>query len=492
MISPSNVLGLAKAFIGSRDESLGETTERLDVTGVFTPTLYEQWSLILNEGSALGIQVTLVDMLEEPITAKHFHTSQAIEGRIIVRKTHTDTTFYFFTTRGLDSLLNSDELRSRARRILIAEEFAPFQACSISFERWNGTEPDVTDPDPLADVTPRRYVQDIAGRQVPSSIGDALLAREPASSSPPFDHWRSSSIARLRTALASEVWRNEGGEIIALHGSRTVNVVAGERGDSKALFDAANEAATWVYVGVTDVEARHLLFVNELAREWPADATWVQEFAAVAPRALASAQNAYRKHLSETSNETLKSLSDLRKSLNDEIAKVTQQTRDLIAALWRDFAIAISAIVARALLVVTGKAEADSPALLAVMAGTALFVAYSVCVNLYTNWRFGVIAAKNRNDWRDALYGFLAPDDLERLANDPLKDANKVYNRTAWAVAIGYALTIGGIVASVAAYHPVVTNAQGHSPATNVQRSKPNAGASKSAPSAAPPKPSRH
>jgi hypothetical protein len=214
------------------------------------------------------------------------------------------------------------------------------------------------------------------------------------------------------------------------------------------LYNILQDAARWVYASGSDVETRHILFTDALAREWHDGVAWYAGFPTFAPRALASAKNAYRKHLSDTSSDTLKALDDLRKSLSDEISKVTQQTRDLTAALWRDFAIVFTALAGRAALVVAGNPIADALAIKVLMYAAGGYALFSVASTLWANWRFEVIFSANRAAWRERLFAFLLPEELDRLAVTPLKRTRDVYRVTAWTVAVAYAVMILTVLAT--------------------------------------------
>src|SRR5690606_27287850 len=137
-----------------------------------------------------------------------------------------------------------------------------------------------------------------------------------------------------------------------------------------------------------DVEVKHTLLAYELGREWPEDISWTKGFVDRGSRALDAAKTAFHAHIRETSKDTLKSLGELRKTLTEEVSKTSQQTRELLSTLWRDFVIAITAILGRAAFVLSGTASADSDIMRVMLGGIAVFLAFSLIFTLRANSRF--------------------------------------------------------------------------------------------------------
>jgi|GEM_PF-6500644 len=409
----------------------------------------------MNGANALGLNVSVRDDTGEPVAVGHFAGMQFVHANITITKPLQQTTFYFLTLRGLRTLLADDALSSVARRVLTAEQTYAFAAESCVFEPWTVIVPDVQEPDALESIDPRRFVRDLAQGRVPRTVGDALLAAAPSvSGSAPFTDWRENAVRRLRAALANEIAMSGTAEIVTLQGARTINVeVEAVSTMTSGLFEAANDAGHWVYASGPDVDTRHVMFTHELAREWHEGRSWYDGFPTFAPRALASAKNVYRKHLAKTSNETLTALEGLRKALNEEIVKVTQQTRDLGAGLWRDFAVVLTTLVARVALVVAGNRAADTAPVVYTTYGVAAYIAVTLVVALYANARFGAIASSNRATWRRSLYGFLTDEDFRTLAEEPLQDANGVYRTTAWVVSVGYAAMVAALILTTVFVH---------------------------------------
>lgn len=442
-ITPSHVLACAKA-LANQGGTLAENIDWLDVSGQFTDELLDQWRVIASTAEALGIgTVTAIDLLGDDIDLLAVDIgSLAGNVRVRIKKSHGDTTYYLFSAEGVTSLLSDPERCRSARVILVAEAFEPFRTESCRFEQWIGAVAEEQSPDPMAGIVPRRLVKDMIGGAVPLSVGPFLLIGDtPIDDSAVFGAWRLLAVRQLLACLANEIWADNGKAMVTLHGPRTRRIEAGfSTADSKKLLPHVTECARWVYASGRDIEVRHTLLTYELAREWPDEMPWSQMFWEKAERSLEAAKTAFHAHIRETSKDTLKSLGDLRKALGEEVAKVSQQTRDLLATLWRDFAVAVTAVVARIVLILAEKPSADSFVVKGTLVGIAGFLVFSIVFTLRSNSRFMAIADESRDAWRSKLYGFLPDSDLRVLSDIPIEQSNAVYRKAARWVVTAYAI----------------------------------------------------
>lgn len=192
-----------------------------------------------------------------------------------------------------------------------------------------------------------------------------------------------------------------------------------------------------MYGSRRDSELRHTLFTYELAREWSDNLNLVRGFTERAQYALDAAKISFHAYISNSSKDTLKSLGEVRKSLTDEVGKVTQQTRELLSSLWKDFAIAATALLGRIALSSAGKLT-DPIAMKGVLYGTAAFLIASISINLYMNARFLSLFSKSSIKWSEKLYGFLPPEDRQILAVESLEAAETLYKKIACAIGAVY------------------------------------------------------
>lgn len=439
MLSPSSIAAEAATYAGSGG-TLDESVDRFELTrapGV--AAIAETWRAILADGPALGLTVTFFDTFGEPLA----EISPSV-ARIVIEKPKSASIWYFFTIDGFRKALFDQARLATVRRIHVAQETTPFSTLAFRVEPWLVRVPDDALPQAPLPPSPRRFVRDLGAGVVPVTIADALLTSPAPAESGAFTAWRAIAVARLRCALASEAWQRDGVTFLGFAGPRYVEVRVGDDDPSPA-FALANEAATWVYEG-PDVGARLVLFVAELARDWPSDSDWTAPFVRLAPTALATAQRAHRAQLVEQSGEILKSLGDLRKGLADEISKTVQATRDLIGASWRDFTIAIAALIAR-LTIFNGAAPADvrNGRVLLLAVGFALVLSYAI--SAYTTWRFNANATQTRATWRKQLYAYLSDNEYDAVASRPLASANAVYYLSATVLGFAYVAMVALLLA---------------------------------------------
>lgn len=451
MTTPNLVRSCAERLV-ERGGALDERVDRIDVRGTPDCELLADLrnaAQMWQEGGFGNIEA--LDSLGDAMDLGSMREPDG-ELRLIIRKCHTDSTFYFLTASGIPVLLRDTPRAADARRILVAEAFQPFEAVSCHFETWETMVADDAGPNRLRDAAPRRIVRD----QVPItpiSLGPVLLARAPASGSVTFGIWKRIATCQLLTTLCNEIWHEADVLMVTLTGPRTLRLMA----ELDAVvpdrdFEPANNAASWIFDSERDVEVRHTLFTYELAREWPAEIGFVAGFALRAEGALEAAKSAFRMHVRDASKDTLRSLGDLRKNLSDEVGRVVAQTRDLVTETWRDFLVVVTALIGRITLLVAAPETANLRAAQSVLIGTALFLIFSIITNVTSNASFMRISARNREVWKTKLYGFLDAGDFKQLAENPLNDTIKIYRRTRMAVGIVYLVLIVALL--TAAFGP--------------------------------------
>jgi len=420
------------------DLSATEDADRLTIIGTFDEAAVRAWTEVIENGLPLGLTFDLINAVGDA-------TDSLSEGRrtVIVHKPGTESTRYFFTLDGFRAFLMGDARNATARRVLLAKETESFTTYAFDVEPWTSVVANDDLPRPALPVSPQDVVRDKGAGEVPASIAASLLQSPPPTSSAAFAVWRECALRRLRTALVSEVWKQKNGELrLGIDGPRYVEIQVDPE-ENAATFAVANQIATWIYASA-DGESKLVLFTAELARDWPGNERWSAGFQRVAPMAFAAAQRAHRNALVERSTETLKSMGDLRKSLGDEIGRTIAATSDLVAASWRDFAIAIAALVARLTVFSTPSAQGIGQRFLFAICA---FLGLSYAVKTISNWRFNATLDDLRHTWRAQLYAYLTDAEYEATAIEPLRRANDVYVVTAWLLAIAYVAVIGFVFA---------------------------------------------
>lgn len=445
MTTPNRVRACADALAasgGSLDERLGQ----VDVRGVPDEALRAELAGAARAWVDGGFGTfSALDALGDEVEIDQLTASDG-ELRLRFGKSPTQTTYYFLTPRGLAVLLDDKEKAATARRVLVAEAFAPFATVRCAFECWAEMVADASLSDEMTLPVPRRIVRDQLA-VTPLSVGPLLLTAPPEdATSTVFTTWRAAAGPQLLLCLVDEVWAQGAATHVTLTGPRRRKLSAAlEEFDAERDFKLITEAADWVFNSGRDAETRHTLFVYELAREWPGETPFAKGFAERVAGALEAAKTAFRMHVRDASKETLKSLQELRKTLADDVTRVVTQTRELTGSLWRDLLVVVAAVLGRFTLLATpGSEEAFADALLY---GLAAYLAFSIGMTLFANASFMSIFRNAQTKWQTKLYGFVDPEDFEALATGPLAAAEKVYGRTRIAAIAAYGLAIVGLAA---------------------------------------------
>jgi hypothetical protein len=443
MITPNQVLVAAKALSDS-----GTVTERfdtLDVMGTFTAAVFADWRSIATD-TVLKDAISAIDAVGDPIE----WTQERPDGevRITFSKNQLDETCYFFTAAGLETLLKEKRIGT-CRTVFIAEHFDEFNAESCVFRRWNYWNDLANWTYESKDTAPNKVVKDLGSFLVPVSAMPFLIAGAMPSDSDVFIAWKRCACENLFLCLVNEVWKEGTSLRVTLTGprARKIDFVLSEVNPVRD-FSNLTDVTNWVYGSRRDTELRHTFFTYELGRDWNDDLNLARGFHERAIYALDAARISFHAHISSSSKDTLKSLGDVRKSLADDVSKITQQTRELLSSLWKDFAIAVTALLGRIALSASGKMT-DPVAMKGVLYGTALFLIASISVSLYMNGRFLALSGDSRLKWSEKLYGFLPPEDRQQLAAEPLEAAESLYKKIAWIIGVIY-VSISGLLIYVA------------------------------------------
>ena len=129
------------------------------------------------------------------------------------------------------------------------------------------------------------------------------------------------------------------------------------------------------------------------------------------------------------SSDALKTLSELRKSVSDDAAKVADGTRQIVTAVAGALAIGAGLIAART-------AGSVNPVLvIMVMALAATYVGITILAGVL----FTLLQRRVRKAWQPRLYRFLSKPDYDALVGGP---ANTAERALWWSSALGVAAII--------------------------------------------------
>lgn len=206
-----------------------------------------------------------------------------------------------------------------------------------------------------------------------------------------------------------------------------------EEGDH-AFHDSLQQVLRWTYELENQAEIRILYFRSELARCGLAQETSLGNLLEALTAALDGAKIAYAMSISELGKDTIKALADLKKSITEDTAKLTDATRQTTAAVAAALAAGFGLLAAR----VTSNTPINLIGI--VMLVVCLYVA-SVVVS---GWNLLRLQQQLRQDWHPKIYRFLTESEYQTLVKKPASTAEGAFW---WAAALG-----GGTVAALTIY----------------------------------------
>lgn len=418
-----------------------ETLELVDLPAKFDGpgAVAAFWDAV---ASCEGVQVRLVDHLQDEIPFGEQPSGHSFlqPFRVVLTKPTVPGRAFFLTIDGLRDFLASAALEGLPPELLVADSFVAFATGTTRVGPWDAASPTMVTLAVVGDV-PRKLVRDLSSDLVPRSAACWTVFEGEIPVGLVGDAFANAAAKTLPFTLVTEAWRQDHAIHVSVRGDRTVTLVAPLLDRvSREGHAALNAAAAWVY-GHPDAEVRHTLLANEIAREWRDGETWTDTPAVRLGLSLRQAKVAYGHHLRAQAKDAIKSLTDLRKAVGEEVEKAATQTRDLVATLWRDFAVAAGAIAVRLIAVAPGSTT-NGRATGFLLLGTAAFVAYSFVLSVWLNRRFHRHAKQLRRDWHGRLYGFLGPEEFENLATRPLEDVRRSYRAARAFVAVAYTAVV--------------------------------------------------
>lgn len=290
-------------------------------------------------------------------------------------------------------------------------------------QSWTGiVEPATMTPT----KSPRALVKEFGNlRRVPEDVRCWLSSPldDEEFLSPATQVWVRVASASLTACLPEEIEADEGDLKFRGPPRLTLNRFdASTDSLDQATFNTLLKTIHWIFELEREAEMRHILLAAELARSGaPPQSTpdFLKEHLA---HALESAQIAYQMTLAETGRDTLKILSDLRKAVTEETAKLSDISRQLTGAIAASVATGIGLIAARV--------AANAPAEL--IAIVMLVVALYVVMVISSGIQFMRLQRQLRTDWQHRLYRFLPETEYKKMVEQPTSKAERSFVWTAW------------------------------------------------------------
>jgi hypothetical protein len=362
---------------------------------------------------------------------------------------------FFLTNKAFANALEDEAFCTVPRMIWVASSFERFATGMWTISSWNDKGKHIPPRDPFE--LPRKLVRDQTHEMTTRTVDPWLLRGEPPKPSDIFECWRTAAARRLAYVLPSEIRTDNVKKWIIFKGPKSTSAaIATTSWDSQEAFVALSQAVEWVYAKPTDAETKFQFLNSHLSLNWPAGKSWPAGVEDVLPLSLASARDSFAFHIQDVAKDALKTLGDLRKGLQEEVAKTQAATRDLVSSLWRDLGIAG---VALALKLPTGT-QMSQNVLDWIITATAVVLPLSLFITAGTNWRFNCLTDLSRSEWKPKLYGFVEPTEWKRIVETPISRGRHVYYLMLLLVAILY-LTASTFLLSVASAvtSPLLTQA---------------------------------
>lgn len=302
----------------------------------------------------------------------------------------------------------------------VARLSATIEASGVVFTPWYGPTTGVGVTAPFR--SPRTLVREFSGqREVPAGLerwllrGDVDLPLADAS----VAVWANAAIRKLILALPDEFDAQT--RVLRFKGPPRLDLTMPDAADDAVHmlkadgWSALQRAAQWVFEIDREAEMRHILLATELARCGSGGDVALTYLRANLLDAHDAARTAYQAQLAGISSDALKTLSELRKSVTDETAKVADATRQIITAVAGALAVGVGLIAARL-------TTTTSPLVIILV---MLIAGAYVAITIVSGVLFTLLQRRVRTEWQPRLYRFLSKQDYMALVGRPARMAER-------------------------------------------------------------------
>lgn len=400
----------------------------------------------------LGWSVNLFDSADEPWVSAEVPDSDFAPFRVIIQKPVAPAnTLQLLSNHAFAQWLESGHA---APRWQIARFTGSLVVGVRVLQSWEGIQEAVV----MAPTkSPRALVKEFGNvRRVPEDVrywlASALEAEHFAQ--PATQIWVRAASAALICCLPDEIDVNEG--TLKFRGPPRLTLPRFDAATDTLDYSTFNTllgVSRWVFENEREAETRHVLLAAELARTGTASGNTSAFLCQHLAHAWESAQIAYQMVLAETGRDTLKVLTDLRKAVTEETAKLSDISRQLTGSVAAALATGIGLIAAR----IATKAPAE------LIGIVMLVVALYIAMVIFSGVQFMRLQRQLRTDWQHRLYRFLPKAEYMRMVETPTAKAERSFILTAWLGGIAVAvltLTCIWVVVAPTSAAPELANTQ--------------------------------
>lgn len=441
-LRPKDLVDVLDKIESSSTDSVHETAGELRAHGTWnTSGLFDSCKRLCRAQSGECVKIYILDFTDSSfeLESTSFDEINGQEFQLVIRKYPPIDTQFFFTNKGFKSYLSTPEAENESNAIYVFGSFDSFSSHACSFYSFTGldalTRLAITDTATVNDeVDIRRLIRFMTDAVTPPRVAFWLLKDEPTHESEIFNIWKTKASERLIYIPASEVWQEKGQTRICLAGpkggprKRIVGLNIAEL-DADRVFNRLTEAVTWIVEVPREASLRHAYYASELAREWPTPEVSLETALYDQSNwALEGAKALYEAHVLDTSAEILKSLTELRKAINEEASKTIEKSQNLAKALATSLAAVLGTLLLRFPSLMQEKEKIGelrlTQLLLLFLAGWMLF---SIAFTLWSNLKFKTALNNCRSKWHNKIHSILSKREFDEIAIEPMQEAESIY-----------------------------------------------------------------
>ncbi len=320
--------------------------------------------------------------------------------------------------------------------VFVLADFDDFQAGDRWIRSWDGAVPstdasyEVTHSDAVIDIR-RGLVRDLSGGKMPRDLYRWLPNTAPAGSDFTIA-WMDAAAARLMLAVASEVETDSIGALrVVLNGLRKrVFKAPTPEGVTTAQFEMLRETVGWLLIPSRDAEARHQMLVRRLEPlvSDQDDTSWWRAISPHLKEALIGARTEYRVFVTSKSAELLKTMTEVRKGVAEDVDKIVARTNRMSQAFIGGLGVLAAGLGVR--VATLAGTEGSAIATLA-FCTVVLFVTWcGLKMNEVVATRSLIADLRHLRRWHARLHQSLTRADYRTLAMSPVIEAVRLYNET--------------------------------------------------------------
>ncbi len=438
MISNSkHLVNLARSF-----SARGEYDERIDVIilrGTFAGTDEQSAWLRFSANPPAPftyIQVYDVEVSGDVTASEAFQSARAIT--INIRKETASGAAFFIFQKAASAFVQDRNNRVYGLFCVEIDASTSFITRGMSVSHWD-VEKSIEALNSVNVINPRNFVRALVPcREVVLDLSPWLLETSPICDSELYQNWQQQSARSLLGAIVNTASAQNSEIYLETKGPPSWKVKV-EPNLSNAFVQISN-AAKWTYCSGEDRDVRHLILSSEIGRAARAD-IMISEIIAFA---LENAKVAYEAHVQSASRETLKALTDLRKTVIEDTQKVTERARSLTGDLWRDVAVTATPFVVKELQD-TAMSKYNSVQAFFYF-GAAAFICISFALQTQLNSAFFADQERARDKWLEALFKYISQSERQKIVGIPIEDAMRTYRTTRNTVASLYLLLVAILI----------------------------------------------